>query len=84
MTRPVSLTPHEGIPESLMEKKDRKGQAAGADDTGGEKTGGDGVPVLVVGIGAGAGSLKSLKKILGGLPFGQGAAFFLIHHPEIT
>jgi two-component system CheB/CheR fusion protein len=67
-----------------MEKESRKGKAAGADDTGSEKTGSGGVPALVVGIGAGAGSLKSLKKILGGLPLGQGVGFILIHHPEIT
>jgi PAS domain S-box-containing protein len=67
-----------------MEKENQKRQTAKADDTGSEKADGGGFPALVVGIGAGAGSLKSLRKILGGLPSGQCAAFVLIHHPELT
>ena len=65
-----------------MEKKTRKGQATdGAiDDT----VAGGGPPAIVVGIGAGAGALKSLRTILGGLPSGRGIAVVLIHHPELT
>ena len=48
------------------------------------KVAGGGSPALVVGIGAGAGALKSLKTILGGLPSGRGIAVILIHHPELT
>ena len=49
-----------------------------------DKIVGDGPPAVVAGIGAGAGALKSLGKILGGLPSGRGVAVVLIHHPELT
>ncbi|MHB9097420.1 MAG: CheR family methyltransferase [Syntrophales bacterium] len=41
-------------------------------------------PAVVVGIGAAAGALKSLKKLLAGIASGQGTAFVLIHHPELS
>lgn len=82
MTHPVLWTPHQGIPENPMEKKIRKGQAA--DGAIYNRFTGDGSPSVVVGIGAGAGALKSLKKILGGLPSGRGVAVVLIHHPDLT
>ena len=47
-------------------------------------TAGSELPVVVVGIGAAAGALKSLKKLLAGMPSGQGVAFVLIHHPEVS
>ncbi len=77
------MTSHKGIPESHMEKKTRKGQAAHADGTSGDRPTGGGVPAVVVGIGAGSGALKPLKTILGGLPSGRGVAVVLIHHPEL-
>ena len=49
-----------------------------------DKIAGGESPAVVAGIGAGAGSLKSLKAILGGLPSGRGVAAVLIHHPELT
>jgi two-component system CheB/CheR fusion protein len=38
-------------------------------------------PAVVVGIGAATGTLKSLHKLLAGIPSGLHAAFVLIHHP---
>ena len=49
-----------------------------------DKIAGGRSPAVVAGIGVGAGALKSLKKILGGLPSGRGVAVILIHHPELT
>ncbi len=67
-----------------MEKKPQKRQAVHGDDAIDNRPPGSGSPAIVVGIGAGAGALKSLKTILGGLPSGQGIAVVLIHHPELT
>ena len=67
-----------------MEKKPQKPQAEHTDSAIDDKVAGGGSPAIVVGIGAGAGSLKSLKTILGGLPSGRGIAVILIHHPELT
>ncbi len=49
-----------------------------------DETAGDELPAVVVGIGAAAGALKSLKKLLAGMPSGQGVAIVLIHHPEFA
>ena len=67
-----------------MEKKTRKRQAVHTDDAIDNRLAGGGSPAVVVGIGAGAGALKSLRTILGGLPSGRGIAVVLIHHPELT
>lgn len=67
-----------------MEKKEKPNrQEEQGHDTGGSNAGGAARPALVVGIGAGAGSLKSLEKLLGNMPAGQGVALVLIH-PEFT
>ncbi len=50
----------------------------------GDETAGDELPAVVVGIGAAAGAWKSLKKLLAGMPSGQGVAIVLIHHPEFA
>ena len=78
------MTSHKGIPESHMEKKTRKSQGTQGDNSIDSKVGQGGFPAFVVGIGAGAGALKSLKTILSGLPPGRGIAVILIHHPELT
>jgi chemotaxis methyl-accepting protein methylase/signal transduction histidine kinase len=39
-------------------------------------------PVIVVGVGASAGALKSLKRLFAGMPLGHGVAFVLIEHQE--
>jgi len=67
-----------------MEEKTRKRQATHADGAIDNGLAGGGSPAVVAGIGAGTGALKSLRKILGGLPSGQGVAVVLIHHPELT
>ncbi|MCE5263812.1 MAG: PAS domain-containing protein [Deltaproteobacteria bacterium] len=41
-------------------------------------------PALVVGIGAAAGALKSLRKILSAIPSGQGVAVVLAYHPQLS
>jgi len=39
-------------------------------------------PVIVVGIGAAAGALKSLKQLFAKMPAGHGVAFVIIPHPH--
>ena len=67
-----------------MEKEGQKRQTEHMDGAIDNRLAGGGSPAVVVGIGAGAGALKSLKAILGGLPSGRGVAVALIHHPELT
>ena len=38
----------------------------------------------MAGTGAGAGALKSLKAILGGLPAGGWISVFVFHHPDFA
>jgi PAS domain S-box-containing protein len=49
-----------------------------------DQTAGSTSPSLVVGIGAAGGALKTLRKILTGLPSGRGVAVILAHHPELA
>jgi two-component system CheB/CheR fusion protein len=55
-----------------------KGDAAAI----GERTDKSECPVIVVGIGASAGGLKSLKKLFAKMAIGHGVAFVIIPHPE--
>ena len=57
----------------------RHGAKDDAAATGG-RTGKSDRPVVVVGIGASAGGLKSLKRLFANMPSGHGAAFVLIQH----
>jgi len=47
-------------------------------------TGGKNQPVIITGIGVGAGGSKSLKSLLPSLPSGQDTAYMLIRHPETS
>jgi len=64
--------------------KDRQRRHAAKDDAAaiGDRTGKSECPVIVVGIGASAGGLKSLKRLFAGIPSGHGVAFVVIPHPE--
>jgi PAS domain S-box-containing protein len=42
----------------------------------------DNCPVIVVGIGAPAGELESVRRLLAAVPRGRGVAFVLIQHPQ--
>jgi len=48
----------------------------------GKRTAKSECPVIVAGIGASAGGLKSLKKLFANMPPGHGVAFVVIPHPE--
>ena len=74
------------IPENPMggESQNQQAQAAQTNDTGDSKAGGEAFPALVAGIGAGEGAVASLEKLLAKVPAGQGVAFVMIHHPDLT
>jgi two-component system, chemotaxis family, CheB/CheR fusion protein len=65
-------------------RKDRQRRPAATDDDVaiGDRTSDSECPVIVVGIGASAGGLKSLKQLFSSMPLGHGAAFVLIMHME--
>ena len=67
-----------------MEKKRPSHSAVRETTAHGDGTAGNESPAVVVGIGAAAGALKSLRKLLAGMPSGQGVAVVLIHHPEFS
>ncbi len=62
--------------------KDRQRRHAAKDDAAAmdNRTGKSDCPVIVVGIGASAGGLKSLKQLFAKMPSGHGVAFVLIQH----
>jgi two-component system, chemotaxis family, CheB/CheR fusion protein len=65
-----------------MGKDIRKQQTAKrAAAAAGDRTGGNEYPVIVAGIGVGAGGTKSLKQLLGKIPSGLGIAYVLVLHP---
>ncbi len=58
-----------------MRKDGRKRRVVKEDAAvAGDRTGGDSSPVIVVGIGASAGGLKSLKQLFAKMPTGRGVA----------
>ncbi len=72
----------QGVPERQMSRniRDRhSGKDGSASGTG--KTGGYDSPVIVAGIGVGAGGTKSLKQLLAKIPSGRGIAYVLVLHP---
>jgi len=64
--------------------KERQRRAAAKDDAAAidDRTGKSNCPVIVVGIGASAGGLKSLKRLFSKMAPGHGVAFVLIQHLE--
>ncbi len=67
-----------------MDDKTRKRRTVPPDDSRAGRPPAGGPPAVVVGIGAGAGALKQLRTVLGGLPAGHGVAVVLVHHPDLT
>ncbi len=63
--------------KDVRKKQPVKGAAAAA----AEGTGGNEYPVIVAGIGVGAGGTKSLKQLLAKIPSGLGIAYVLVLHP---
>ena len=65
-----------------MSKDIRKQHAVkGAAAAAGDRTGVNEYPVIVAGIGVGAGGTKSLKQLLAKIPSGMGIAYVLVLHP---
>ena len=63
--------------KDIRKKQPGKGAAAAA----AEGTGANEYPVIVAGIGVGAGGTKSLKQLLAKIPSGLGIAYVLVLHP---